>query len=112
MQFTAKVKNVRFSPYKLRPLADVVRGKNATYALNWLKTYPVKRVIPMEKMLESAVANAKFLNSVEIENLLVKEIRVDQGPIFKYFKAGSRGRPRIQRKRLSHMSIILETKEV
>ncbi len=108
MRYTAKAKFVRYSPYKLRPIADVIRGKSAQYALNWLSTYPTQRVLPIAKVLKSAVANAKSLNDVNPENLIIKDLRIDQGPIFKYFKPGSMGRGQVQRRRLSHLSVELE----
>jgi len=108
MQFNANAKYIRISPYKLRPLVDVIRGKNARYALDWLATCSLKKAEPIQKVLKSAVANAKQLGNVEAEELLVKEFRVDQGPIFRYFKPGAMGRASIQRKRLSHMKVIVE----
>lgn len=108
MQFVAKAKYVLYSPYKLRPIAHVVRGKDVTYALNWLATYRNRRVEPLQKVLQSAFANAKNLGGAE-GTLIVKEIRVDQGPIRKYFKPGAMGRAVIQRTRLSHLSVILES---
>ena len=111
MVFTAKAKYVRLSPYKLRPLADVVRGKSAVYAINWLSTCALKKAVPLKKLLQSAVANAKSSKNVDGGSLLVKEIKVDQGPIIRYFKPGAMGRANIYRKRLSHMSVILESQE-
>lgn len=108
IQFTAKVRFIRFSPYKLRPLADVIRGKNAAYALGWLRTYPVNRATPIRKMVESAIANAKNLKNIEPKELVIKDIRIDVGPMFRYFKPGAMGRANIYRKRSSHMSIVLE----
>lgn len=109
-QFIAKVRYVWYSPYKLRPLANVVRGKDVTYALGWLTTYRTQRVGPLKKMIESAVANAKNRQNVDPSALIIKEIRIDQGPIHRYFKPGAMGRASVQRKRLSHLSVILETK--
>lgn len=109
MQFEAKARYLRFSPYKLRPLVDVVRGKSVAYALNWLSTCPVRRVMPVTKLIESAVANARSLQNVEPAQLTVKDIYVDEGPIFRYFKPGAMGRANIYRKRLSHMKVVLET---
>ncbi len=108
MQFLAKARYIRISHFKLRSLADVVRGKNVAYALNWLSTCPVKKAIPMKKMIESAAANAKSLQNLDSMNLVIKDIRVDQGPMFRYFKPGAMGRANIYRKRLSHMSVIVE----
>jgi large subunit ribosomal protein L22 len=110
MQFTAKARYIRFSPYKLRPIVDVVRGKDAQQALYWLKTHAVKKAEPITKMISSAVANAKNATpALQTHDLVIKDIRVDQGPILKYFKPGAMGRATIQRRRFSHMSIILES---
>ena len=108
MQFIAKAKNIRYSPLKLRPLVDVIRGKKVKYALDWLSTCSLKKARPIEKALKSAAANAKDLANESIENLAIKEIRVDKGRIYKYFKPGAQGRSNPQRKRFSHISIALE----
>jgi large subunit ribosomal protein L22 len=110
--FGARARYVRYSPYKLRPIADVVRGKGVEYALQWLTTYKTQRAEPIKKLLESAVANAKSVKNIEPEILVVREIRVDQGPIQRYFKPGAQGRAQIQRKRLCHISVMLQTKTV
>lgn len=111
MQFVAKSKFVRYSPYKLRPLADFIRGKKVDAALDWLCAHENQRVRPIKKMIESAVANARNLKSSKTNDLIIKELRVDQGPIFRYYKAGAMGRAAILRKRFSHLSVILEDKE-
>jgi large subunit ribosomal protein L22 len=108
MQFLAKARYVRYSPFKLRPLVDVVRGKNAQYALDWLMTCQLQRALPVRKIIASATANAKSLKDVDAKRLRIKDIRVDQGPTHRYFKPGAMGRANMQRKRLSHLSIILE----
>lgn len=109
MQFNAKARFIRCSPFKLRTLAAAVRGKGAVYALNLLKTAALRKAVPMQKMLESAIANAKDRGNVSASQLFVKEIRVDQGPMFRYYKPGAQGRSMPQRKRLSHLSVILES---
>ena len=109
MQFNAKARNIRFSPYKLRPLADVIRGKNAAYALHWLQTTPIKRAEPLYKLVHSAVSNAlNKQNELKPDQLQIQEIRVDEGPIYRYFKTGAMGRANIQRKRFSHISVVLK----
>lgn len=107
MQFTAKARYIRFSPYKLRPLIDVIRGKDALYALNWLSTCALKRAEPIKKMVESAVANAKNSQNINLNSLSIKDIRVDEGPTYKYFKPGAMGRSNKHKRRISHMSIVL-----
>lgn len=110
MQFVAKTKFVWYSAFKLRPLADVIRGKDALHAMHWLSLYKTKRSIPVQKTLKSAIANAKDLQSIEAQNLFVKEIRVDQGAIRYSFKPGAMGRAMPQRRRQCHITIVLESK--
>lgn len=109
MRCTAKARYIRYSPYKLRPLADVVRGKDVDYALGWLATEANQRAIPLRKVIESAVANIKQREE-NTESLFVSDIRVDQGPIHRYYKPGAMGRSRVLRKRLCHVSVTLQQK--
>ena len=107
-QFKAIAKYIRKSPFKLRPIVDKIRGKNAEQALSWLKVYNIKKTIPVRKVVESAVANAKDLEKIEKKDLTIKEIRVDNGPIYKYFKPGAQGRSKVLRRRLSHIQVLLD----
>jgi len=112
MQFTATARYVWYSPYKLRPLADVIRGKDVTYALDWLTIYRNQRVMPIKKVVESALANAINNGNAEKSSLKIKEIRVDQGPTRSYFKPGAMGRAMPQTSRSSHITVTLETKSL
>ncbi len=104
-------KFVRVSPYKLRPYANVIRGYSVDKAYAWLKTCEAgRRVEPLMKTLASAYANAKFKNP-EIDSMakaIIKEIRIDQGPTVKYFKPAAMGRAAPQRKRMSHITIVVD----
>ncbi len=108
--FKAKSKFIRVSPYKMRPLADVIRGYNVERALAWLKTYAgTKRVSPLEKVIFSAYSNAKHAEeNLTMRDLRIKILKVDQGPSFSYFKPSAMGRAAVLRKRLSHLEIGLE----
>lgn len=108
MQFVARARYIRISHFKMRPLVDVVRGKSVAYALNWLSTSSLRKAVPIKKLIESAAANAKSLQNLDSTDLVITDIRVDQGPMFRYFKPGAMGRANIYRKRLSHISIIVE----
>lgn len=109
MSFKASVKFVKKSPYKLRPIVDVIRGKNAQYALDWLKVYGLKKSVSVKKLLESAIANAKNVQEdVKASELHVAEAFVNEGPRYKYFKPSAMGRSLVVRKRLSHMTIVLK----
>jgi len=108
MQFKSVAKYIKRSPYKLRPIADVVRGKRAKYALDWLSIYPALKAAPIRKAIESAVANAKDREHLSVDELTISQIRVDQGPAYKYFKPSAMGRSQILRKRYSHISVVVE----
>jgi large subunit ribosomal protein L22 len=108
----ATCKYIRISPYKLRPFVDVIRGNSVDKAYKWLKTCTVKRVQPIIKTLFSAYSNARQHNPDidSMEKLYIKEIMVNHGPIIKYFKPAAMGRASTQRRRLSHLEIVLDRK--
>ncbi len=109
MQFVAKAMRLPFSPFKLRPIVDVVRGKKVDFALGWLASYQVKKAVPVLKLVQSATANAAHLKGLVPSDLFIKEIKVDGGRISRYYKPGSMGRALPQRKRFCHISLVLET---
>ena len=112
MKIKAISRYVQVSPYKLRPVADVIRGQSVEKALAWLKTTLTRRAEPIYKVVSSAYANARNLHP-EISSgaeVSIKMIKVDQGPILKYFKPAAMGRAASLRKRLSHIEVILEKK--
>lgn len=109
MSFRAQAKYIWYSPYKMRVLADSIRGKNVLYALRWLEIYGVKRRSePLAKVVASAAANAKNLQNVEPENLVITKLYVDEGPRRKYFKPAAMGRSQILRTRSCHITVELE----
>ncbi|PKN03634.1 50S ribosomal protein L22 [Candidatus Dependentiae bacterium HGW-Dependentiae-1] len=108
MQFVAKTRYIRYSPYKLRPLVDVVRGKNVQYALAWLGACRLKKAEPIRKMVASAAANARNLRDISPNALIIKDIRVDEGPSVRSYKPGAMGRAALQRRRYSHMKVVVE----
>lgn len=109
---SATCKYLRLSPYKLRPYADVIRGKSVDFALAWLAANANRRTEPLLKVVNSACANArdKNANMDVMGTLKVSEIRIDQGPIITYFKPGAQGRANMQRKRLCHVKVVLDKK--
>ncbi|MBD3272887.1 50S ribosomal protein L22 [Candidatus Dependentiae bacterium] len=113
MLVRAKSKYIRISPYKLRPVVDVIRGYSVDRALAWLQTTALKRVVPVRKTLLSAYSNGKNILSKDVgmNEFFIKEIKVDQGPVIKYYKPGAMGRANVQRRRLSHLQIVLERKD-
>lgn len=110
MQISAKSKYIRISPYKLRPIADLIRGKSLAESLAYLRAHTTRRTSPVLKVLNSAFANAKNLHKDvdSAESLVVKTIKVDGGPMLKYFTPSAMGKASPQKKRLSHIYVMLE----
>ncbi len=107
MDTKAQAKHIRTSPRKLRLVVDLIRGMEVDKALDQLKFSNKNGAKPVAKLLNSAIANA--LNNFELsrENLLVKEIRVDDGTTLKRWMPRAHGRATPIRKRASHISIVL-----
>ena len=108
MEAKAVAKYLRMSPSKLKPVADLVRGKDLKDALAILKFTPGKSSELVEKVVQSAKANAENNFEMDPEKLYVAEIIVNQGPTMKRFRAGSQGRAGKILKRSSHISVVLK----
>ncbi|MFO7750656.1 MAG: 50S ribosomal protein L22 [Desulfobacteraceae bacterium] len=108
MEVKAITKFVRISPYKLRAPVDSLKGKRVDDALNLLKFMPLKAAGIIRKTLTTAVANAEHNNELDVDDLVVKNIIVDQGPSLKRFRARARGRGARILKRSSHITVIVE----
>jgi large subunit ribosomal protein L22 len=107
-QATAQLNKLRISPRKVRMVADVIRGKNVEEARNILRFTIKRAVVPMRKLLDSAVANAKHNLKMEEDKLFIQEIRVDEGRTLKRFRPVARGRTNPIAKRTSRITIILQ----
>lgn len=103
----AELKNYRQSPRKVRLVASLVRGKKVDRALAELNFLNKKAAPIIKKLIDSAVANAKHNFKTEKESLIVKEIRVDEGPTLKRFRAGARGRAYGIKKRTCRVLVVL-----
>jgi len=106
----AVLKNHRQSPRKMRGVAGLIRGKEVKKALDILRFTAKKAHLPIKKLLESAVSNAKDKGE-NIENLYIKEIRIDEGITLKRHMPVSRGMSHPIKKRSSHVQITLESKK-
>lgn len=107
----AQLNNYRQSPRKVRLVADAVRGKKVEEAITTLSFIPKRSALPLQKLLASALANAKNL-SLPTENLIVKEIKVDAGNTLYRRRPRSRGIANPIRKRTSRISVTLAEKMV
>ena len=109
MEAKAIAKYVRMSPIKLKPVADLVRGKDVNEALTILKFTPGKGAEIVEKVVQSALANAD-VKEMDTDNLYVAEVYANQGPTMKRWRPGSQGRASIILKRSSHVGVTLREK--
>ncbi|NLK72025.1 MAG: 50S ribosomal protein L22 [Clostridiales bacterium] len=108
MEAKAIAKYVRISPRKMKPITDLVRGKDASEALAILKFTPNKGAKVLEKVISSAVANAENNHDMNVEKLFVSEVFANQGPTMKRWRAGSQGRASTILKRSSHVGVVLK----
>lgn len=111
MQARAEAKHIRISPRKMKPIADLVRGKSVKDAQAILKFTPRKGAEIFLKVLNSAVANAENNHHLDVETLIVKEIYANQGPTMKRWNAGSMGRANPVLKRSSHVGVVVAERE-
>ena len=112
MDAKAIAKYVRMSPIKLKPVTDLVRGKDLNEALTILKFTPGKGAELVEKVVKSAAANAENNMDLDPDDLYVAEIYAHQGPTMKRWRAGAQGRASMILKRSSHIGVTLREKEV
>ena len=111
MEAKAVAKYVRMSPIKLKPIADLVRGKDLKEALTILKFTPGKGSVLVEKVVQSAAANAENNHDMSVDKLYVAEVYAHQGPTMKRWRAGSQGRASIILKRSSHIGVTLRERD-
>ena len=92
MEIKASLHYLRMSPRKVRLVANSMKGMLALRAENNLKHLPKRAGIPLLKLLKSAMVNAEYNFNVKKDDLFIKRITVDGGPVLK------RMRPRQERR--------------
>ena len=107
----AFLKNYRQSPRKVRLVAGLIRGKKVSEAIAELDFLAKRAGLPIKKLLLSAVANAKQMG-VEMENLFIKELRVDKGIVMKRMMPAAMGSGHKINKRTSHIFLLLAEKVI
>ena len=103
----AVLRYVRVSPYKLRQVIDVIRGKPVEEAADVLRFVERDAALIVDKLLHSAVANAANNDHLDPEELYVSACFVDEGPTAKRWRPRARGRATRIRKRSSHVTVIV-----
>ena len=104
-KFKATHRYARISATKVRPFADLIRGKTAQEALDTLKYVPNRGARFLEKVLKSAMANAENRNVRNVENLTISIARVDGGPMYKRIRPRARGMAFLVRHRSAHIHV-------
>lgn len=106
MKFISTQKYIVASPNKLREIARIARKMKPSEAIEKLPFIGKRAVLPLVKVIKTAISNAKQKN-IELEKLEFEEIQINEGPKLKRFRAGSRGRAKPYKKRMSHIKVIL-----
>lgn len=104
---TAMTRNARISPYKVRQVLELIRGKSAAKAVVILKFSNKRAAGIILKVLNSAMANAEHNYGMDLDKLYVHEAFANQGPMMKRFRPVSMGRAHPYVHKLSHVTITL-----
>lgn len=110
MAFRATHRFARISARKVRPIADLIRGKFADEALELLRYQPQRGARMLEKVLKSALGNAEDQRA-EVATLVISDVRVDGGPMFKRVRPRARGMAFMIKKRMAHVKVSVGTLE-
>lgn len=115
MKASARLKNIPYSPRKMRLVADLIRGKNVEEALNILK-FQNKRAYAtvLEKLLETAIHNYRLINEenrIDESELFIKKLLVDNGRQLKRLRPAPQGRAYRVRKRSNHITLEIDVLE-
>ncbi|GAA4961365.1 50S ribosomal protein L22 [Kineococcus glutinatus] len=112
MEAKAQTRYLRVTPQKARRVVDLIRGKQATEAVAVLQFAPQAAAEPVRKLVESAIANARFLadkhsQAFDERDLVVQTAYVDEGPTMKRFRPRAQGRAGRILKRTSHITVVV-----
>jgi large subunit ribosomal protein L22 len=110
MATLARLRNARIAAQKVRLVADQVRGLPVEQAINLLSFSEKKAAAIVKKVLESAIANAEHNDGADVDELLITQISVDEGPTMKRWRARARGRAAKILKRTSHLTVAVGAK--
>lgn len=107
----AVAKFIRTAPRKLRLVADMVRGKKANEAVTLLEFTNKRAARTLNKVIKSAIANAENNHELDTAKLVVSQLYVDQGPMFKRYLPKSRGRATPVLKYGSHITVVVRQRQ-
>ena len=102
---TARLRYLRVAPRKCRVIANLIRGKDVTTAINELRFMNKAASREFFKLVVSAVANAEDKGDVDIDNLIISKVHVDQGPTLRRWRPRAQGRATRIQKKTSHITL-------
>lgn len=111
MEAVSRARFVRMSARKVRRVAELVRGKNVNEAIEILNFVPKAAAVPLQKTIKSAASNIlaeEGTAKIHPEDLRIKTLFIDGGPIWKRFRAVGMGRAYRIRKRTCHITVVVE----
>jgi large subunit ribosomal protein L22 len=112
MQARAEARYIRTSPQKARLVVDLIRGRRAGEAINILRSTNKRMAPTVEKVLRSAIANAENKsNDVDVDQLIVTEAYVNEGPRMKRIRPAPMGRAYRYQRRMAHIVVTVGEKE-
>ncbi|MFC6335034.1 50S ribosomal protein L22 [Paenibacillus septentrionalis] len=106
----AHARFVRIAPRKAQLVADLIRGKQVGEAIAILRHTPKAASPILEKLLNSAIANAEHNNGLDVNSLVVSQVYANQGPTMKRFRPRAMGRASRINKRTSHITLVVSEK--
>jgi large subunit ribosomal protein L22 len=109
-QAQASANFVRMSPYKVRYMLNLIRGKHVDEARRVLQFTPRSPSHDLTKILNAAVANAESTLRVPPDSLFVAGCWANEGPTLKRWMPRAQGRANRIRKRTSHITIVVESR--
>ena len=109
MAYQAIHRHARISARKVRPLADLIRGKRADVALQILQYQPHRGARMLEKVLKSALGNAEDQRAPNVAGMVVVDARIDGGPMFKRMRPRARGMAHVIKRRMSHIKVVIDS---
>lgn len=107
----AVAKWIRTAPRKLRLVADMVRGKKTSEAVSLLEFTNKRAARTLSKVLKSAIANAENNHELDASKLVISQLYIDQGPMFKRYLPKSRGRATPVLKYGSHVTVVVRQRQ-
>ena len=105
---SATLRHVRISSQKCRMVINLIRGKQVEPALQILRFSPKKGSMLVEKLLRSAIANARERRGLNVDKLWISRAWVNSGPTMKRYMPRARGSADGIRKRSSHITLVVE----